>query len=76
MSASVRGMFGGVPSTTQPMAGPWLSPQVVNLNSVPKVLSDIQGRVLTTAAKLPGHSPELPTVAMSGASARFIPFTL
>ena len=38
MSASLRGMRGGVPSTTQPIAGPWLSPQLVNLKSVPKLL--------------------------------------
>jgi hypothetical protein len=32
ISASVSAMPGGQPSTTQPMAGPWLSPQVVTRN--------------------------------------------
>ncbi len=34
-------MRGGVPSITQPIAGPWLSPQVVTRNKVPKLLLDI-----------------------------------
>jgi len=34
-------MFGGQPSTTQPMAGPCDSPQVEKRNSFPKVLNDI-----------------------------------
>jgi hypothetical protein len=38
-------MRGGQPSTTQPIAGPWLSPKVVNRNSRPKVLQDIRGLV-------------------------------
>src|SRR5215472_5497315 len=38
MSASASGRRGGVPSTTQPIAGPWLSPQVVNRNTLPKLL--------------------------------------
>jgi hypothetical protein len=33
MSLSAKAMRGGTPSTTQPMAGPWLSPQVVNLKA-------------------------------------------
>src|SRR5690349_25029939 len=37
MSASVRGRRGGTPSTTAPIAGPWLSPQVVNRKAVPKL---------------------------------------
>src|SRR4030095_5431409 len=41
MSASDSGMRGGTPSTTQPMAGPWLSPQVVKRNRWPKLLNDI-----------------------------------
>src|SRR5437868_6797256 len=41
MSASVRGMPGGQPSTTQPIAGPWLSPKVVTRNRWPNVLCDI-----------------------------------
>jgi hypothetical protein len=31
-------MRDGVPSTTQPIAGPWLSPQVVKRKIVPKLL--------------------------------------
>ncbi len=41
MSASVSGMPGGQPSTTQPIAGPWLSPKVVTRNIWPNVLNDI-----------------------------------
>src|SRR5487761_2249625 len=41
MSASVSGMRGGQPSTTQPIAAPWLSPKLVNRNIWPKVLNDI-----------------------------------
>ena len=41
MSASDSGMRGGQPSTTQPIAGPWLSPQVVTRNRWPKLLCDI-----------------------------------
>jgi hypothetical protein len=42
MSFSETAIFGGQPSTTQPIAGPWDSPHVVNLNSFPKVLNDIK----------------------------------
>src|SRR5688572_4266059 len=35
------GILGGQPSTTQPIAGPWLSPQVVTRKRWPKVLWDI-----------------------------------
>src|SRR5579862_3868872 len=41
MSASVSGMPGGQPSTTQPIAGPWLSPKVVTRKRCPKVLNDM-----------------------------------
>src|ERR1700730_8743628 len=41
MSASLSAMRGGQPSTTQPIAGPWLSPKVVTLNIWPNVLNDI-----------------------------------
>ena len=34
-------MPGGQPSTTQPSAGPWLSPKVVTRNKWPKVLKDM-----------------------------------
>src|SRR3954469_3511267 len=42
MSGSASGIRGGTPSTTTPIAGPWLSPQVVKRNSVPKVLPAIR----------------------------------
>src|SRR6266852_9189181 len=41
MSASLSAMRGGQPSTTQPIAGPWLSPKVVTRNRRPNVLNDI-----------------------------------
>src|SRR5215469_5958009 len=41
MSGSESGKRGGTPSTTTPIAGPWLSPQVVKRNSVPKELPAI-----------------------------------
>jgi hypothetical protein len=41
ISAASSGKPGGHPSTTQPIAGPWLSPQVVTRNKCPKVLCDI-----------------------------------
>jgi hypothetical protein len=34
--------MGGQPSTTQPIATPWLSPKVVTRNMWPKVLKDIR----------------------------------
>src|SRR5690606_39609349 len=37
-SSAASGKPGGQPSTTQPIAGPWLSPKVVTANSFPKVL--------------------------------------
>src|SRR5882672_1383599 len=41
ISGSESGIRGGTPSTTQPIAGPWLSPQVVTRNRWPKLLCDI-----------------------------------
>src|SRR6185312_8993863 len=41
MSSAVRWRPGGQPSITQPMAGPWLSPQVVTRNRWPKLLCDM-----------------------------------
>ena len=61
MSASVSGSWGGQPSTTQPIAGPWLSPQVVTRNRWPKLLW------LTP----PRHSDGV--TVMSGARGFFIP---
>src|SRR3989442_2681906 len=42
MSASVSAMRGGQPSTTQPIATPWLSPKVVTRKRWPKVLNDME----------------------------------
>src|ERR1035437_255864 len=42
MSAASSGMRGGQPSTTQPIAAPWLSPKLVNRNIWPNVLKDIK----------------------------------
>ena len=41
MSSLVSGSSGGQPSTTQPIAIPWLSPKVVTRNMWPKVLWDM-----------------------------------
>ena len=41
MSSLVSGISGGQPSTTQPIAIPWLSPKVVTRNMWPKVLKDM-----------------------------------
>ncbi len=38
ISFASSAMPGGQPSTTQPIAGPWLSPQVVMRKRCPKVL--------------------------------------
>src|SRR3972149_11659581 len=40
-SCSLSSSPGGQPSTMAPSAGPWLSPKVVTLNSVPMVLPDM-----------------------------------
>src|SRR5690606_11990199 len=50
MSASPSGMPGGTPSTTQPIAGPWLSPQVVKRKSWPKLLPGMGLRTFGAAA--------------------------
>src|SRR6201989_1174630 len=42
MSASDSEIRGGQPSTTQPIAAPWLSPQVVTRNNWPKLLCDMR----------------------------------
>src|ERR1700681_986312 len=43
MSASLSLRREGVPSTTQPIAGPWLSPHVVKRKIVPKLLPATAG---------------------------------
>ena len=47
MSSLVSGISGGQPSTTQPIAIPWLSPKVVTRNMWPKVLKDMYRLVQT-----------------------------
>src|SRR5882724_10967870 len=42
MSAALSGILGGQPSTTQPIATPWLSPKVVTRKRWPKVLWDME----------------------------------
>src|SRR5690242_2594638 len=42
MSVSESTMSGGQPSTTQPIAGPWLSPKDVTVKSFPRVLPDME----------------------------------
>jgi len=44
-SSTVKRRLGGHPSTTQPIAGPWLSPKVVTRNRCPKVLNDMTTRL-------------------------------
>src|SRR5262249_40181817 len=46
MSASVSAMRGGQPSTTHPIATPWLSPKVVTRKRWPKVLNDMEFHTL------------------------------
>ena len=41
ISSAVIGRRGGQPSTTQPIAAPWLSPKLVNRKRRPKVLKDM-----------------------------------
>src|SRR5664279_468625 len=41
ISAASSGIRGGQPSTTQPIAAPWLSPKLVNRNIWPNVLNDM-----------------------------------
>src|SRR5262249_29165020 len=45
MSPTSSGMRGGQPSTTQPTATPWLSPNVVTRNRWPNVLNDMASPV-------------------------------
>ena len=51
MSDSDSAKFGGQPSMTQPMAGPWLSPKLVTRNNSPKVLPDMMGMEVDEAAQ-------------------------
>src|SRR3546814_17545218 len=58
-SAAVSATRGGTPSTTQPMADPWLSPQVVKRKVSPKLLPAI------------GRAPEREEVDLQGWDAKF-----
>ena len=49
MSSSPSGSPGGQPSMTQPIAAPWLSPQVVTRNALPMVFPGI-GRFYGTTS--------------------------
>src|SRR5262245_66411079 len=71
MSVSVSGMRAGQPSTTQPIAGPWLSPKVVTLKRWPKVLNDIEFR--STPCRSPrGCRGQIPAPkSVNGARAAF-----
>jgi hypothetical protein len=53
MSLSLSSMPGGQPSTTAPIAGPWLSPQVEKRSTRPKLLW------LMTTFRLPTVRAEL-----------------
>src|SRR5215471_4436030 len=58
MSGSASGRRGGTPSTTTPIAGPWLSPQVVKRNSVPNELPAMsRGPRHSRASGIPGRPP-------------------
>ena len=61
MSASESSSPGGQPSTTQPIAGPWLSPKVVTQKSVPSVLPDIRAAGPSQFADDDGCSSRLST---------------
>ena len=61
MSASLSASPGGQPSTTAPIAGPWLSPQVVKRNTRPKLLKLIVRRPPSSRATMQK------VVALSGA---------
>ena len=64
-----REMRGGQPSTTQPIAGPWLSPQVVTRNRWPKVLCDMAARrALSPRPAWQGEAP--PPACGSGVGGR------
>src|SRR5215469_1338786 len=58
MSGSVSGRRAGTPSTTTPIAGPWLSPQVVKRNSVPKELPAIARSDYRDVGRVDGLHPD------------------
>jgi hypothetical protein len=48
-------MPGGTPSTTQPIAGPWLSPQVVYWKLWPKALPGIFQSLVIKSGRVAGR---------------------
>ena len=56
ISASDSGIRGGQPSTTQPIAGPWLSPQVVTRNRWPNVFGSCQDHLRSRCQARPDVS--------------------
>src|SRR5271170_4868625 len=65
MSASLSAKRGGQPSTTQPMAGPWLSPKVVTLNKCPNVLNDMGERLVAARGALDRRQTASPAYTRS-----------
>src|SRR6185295_15682307 len=70
MSEASSGMRGGQPSMTQPIAGPWLSPQVVTRNKCPKVLCDIACGFSRRGGSLPARWQECNAVAARSLASR------
>ncbi|GAA0014460.1 hypothetical protein BRDID11004_58890 [Bradyrhizobium diazoefficiens] len=54
--------MGGQPSTTQPIATPWLSPKVVTRNMWPKVLKDIGARSVPACGNARGAGGQTRTL--------------
>jgi hypothetical protein len=63
-------MPGGQPSTTQPIAGPWLSPKEVTQKSFPKVFPDIAVVQLAVA----DAAATAPVVGVQEGSIPLIPY--
>src|ERR1700730_126034 len=58
-SASLSSSPGGQPSTMHPIAGPWLSPNVVTVNSLPMVLPDMIVRCASGRCYVPSARRQL-----------------
>src|SRR5688572_6557276 len=56
-SASVSSSPGGQPSTMQPSAGPWLSPKVVTVKSLPMELPDMILQLLARQQEYTATTP-------------------
>src|ERR1700730_16974057 len=59
-SASARGKPGGHPSTTQPSAGPWLSPKLVTVNMRP---NEFPATRWFSLSQIPGPQQKYPAAA-------------